>query len=460
MSLIVLILVNFSCKKDWLDAKTQKSLAVPTTLEDFRALLSSSTTTQPAFNDFYGMLGELGADHFYVANNTFTNGDQFYKNLYTWKPDIYFNTGITTAPGWELAYKQIYYTNIVLKGIEEITPSQGQQVDWNEIKGTALFFRAVAHYSVAREFCKPYIKGSAATDLGIPLRLQPDFNETSVRPSVQETYNLIISDLKESAIHLPVEKPISKTYKCLPTKAAAYGMLARVYLAMSDYENAFTYSDKCLQLYSVLLDYNDASWVNLGFTGTSFKPFNPEIIFHKRGLNINFFTIPSTIVDSALLKLYDADDLRRNAYFLNIGYYSFKGGYGGETRPFAGLATDEIYLIRAECNARLGKTTEALNDVNALLAKRSKTAGPLLTVTASNATDALTKILVERRKELCFRGLRWEDLRRLNLEPQFAVTLHRSVNGTSYELPPNSPLYVLPIPEVVIRLSGMPQNPR
>jgi len=68
--------------------------------------------------------------------------------------------------------------------------------------------------------------------------------------------------------------------------------------------------------------------------------------------------------------------------------------------------------------------------------------------------------LKERRKELLFRGLRWTDLRRLNLDPRFAVTLARNVSGQIYSLPPEDPRYAWPIPDDEIQASGIPQNPR
>jgi hypothetical protein len=128
---------------------------------------------------------------------------------------------------------------------------------------------------------------------------------------------------------------------------------------------------------------------------------------------------------------------------------------------FSGLATDEMYLIRAECNARKNKKTEALNDLNALLVKRWKT-NTFTHIDTPTADAALQVILQERRKELCFRGIRWTDLRRLNQDPRFAVTLKRGLLGstTLFTLPPNSDRYVYPIPDSEILFSGVPQNPR
>jgi hypothetical protein len=80
------------------------------------------------------------------------------------------------------------------------------------------------------------------------------------------------------------------------------------------------------------------------------------------------------------------------------GYYD----YGGN--QYTGIATDEIYLIRAECLARSGNTSDALKDLNNLLAKRWKTGITFTPIQATNADDALVKILAERKKELLFRG--------------------------------------------------------
>ena len=81
-------------------------------------------------------------------------------------------------------------------------------------------------------------------------------------------------------------------------------------------------------------------------------------------------------------------------------------------------------------------------------------------VTVTDADELLRIILQERRKELLFRSLRWTDLRRLNKDSRFAVTLTRKLNNDTYTLPPNDARYVLPIPQQEIEESGIQQNPR
>jgi len=107
----------------------------------------------------------------------------------------------------------------------------------------------------------------------------------------------------------------------------------------------------------------------------------------------------------------------------------------------------------------MGKLDYAMKDLNMLLRNRWRK-GTYTDQIALDPNDALDKILMERRKELIFRGLRWSDLRRLNRDPRFAKTLTRIVEEVTYRLPPNDPKYVYPIPESEIKLSGIQQNVR
>lgn len=447
-----------SCKKDWLDAKPEKALIVPSTIRDYQALLDN-TISEPAFNGRQNSLGEIGAGDFYVTDPSWNIVTPLEKNTYIWKPDIY--EGSNDISGWSNAYNCILYTNIILEGIEKISPvNNAEKQTWSQVKGSCLFFRAYRHYDVAQAYCKVYDQNTASTDLGIPLRLESDFNIPSIRSSVEASYAQIINDLKQASLLLPISTPINTTYQLRPTKNAAHAMLARVYLSMGKYDSAFLYADKTLQGYNVLMDYNLTPPL---LPSGSFRipRFNPEVIFHIKFASYPILTTSRLAGDPNFYQSYDANDLRQARFWTFAGgYYRFTGSYDGSGDLFTGLATDEIYLIRAECYARMGNTTAAIEDLNTLIKKRWKNNGTWVPFTATDANDALNKILVERRKELCLRGIRWTDLRRLNKEPQFAVTLTRMINGTTYTLAPNSPLYVLPIPTNVIQLTGMQQNPR
>ncbi|UZJ63246.1 RagB/SusD family nutrient uptake outer membrane protein [Sphingobacterium sp. KU25419] len=368
---------------------------------------------------------------------------------------------------WLRGYQVVYNANLVLSTLEKIAPDES---NYKVIKGTALFFRAFAYYHLAQLFCKPYTAATADTDMGIPLRMTPDVSELSARATVKHVYDRITADLTEALSLLPLEVQV----KSRPSKAAAYGALARTYLSMEDYINAGKMADECLKLQSTLLDYNATSdsptltTVSSNPDAPSFSRFNTEVIFQAvtvyGTLSQNMAQIHPVLYDS-----YASNDRRKSVFFgegnewgVPNGLIVFRGNYDGTVNPvlFMGLATDEIYLIRAECYARAGNTLLAMEDLNTLMIKRMEP--PYVNRTASSANNALVQILVERRKELIFRTLRWTDLRRLNKDPQFAVTLRRDIN-TIGETPlaPNDLRYTFLIPtKEVINLTGMPQNPR
>ncbi|MNY37378.1 SusD family protein [compost metagenome] len=117
-----------------------------------------------------------------------------------------------------------------------------------------------------------------------------------------------------------------------------------------------------------------------------------------------------------------------------------------------------MYLIRAEARVRNNQIELASADLNLLRKKRWKS--NYQDLTGNNALNVLKLILQERQRELAFRGIRWTDLRRLNKDDQFAVTLTRTMDGTTYKLLPNDKKYVIPIDEEELRLGGIEQNER
>jgi starch-binding outer membrane protein, SusD/RagB family len=175
---------------------------------------------------------------------------------------------------------------------------------------------------------------------------------------------------------------------------------------------------------------------------------------------ISSFLTTAYRVDTDLYDLYSNNDLRKTIYFKNTGgVITFKGNYHFNTSSlFCGLASDEILLIRAECYARKGNKDAAMDDLNALLITRWKNNGSWVPYIVNSADEALSKVLIERRKELILRGLRWSDLRRLNKDDRFKITISRTIGGNTFLLEPNSYKYTFPLPDDVIAQTGMPQT--
>jgi tetratricopeptide (TPR) repeat protein len=440
--LLFLPILFGSCKK-YLDEKTNKRYIIPESLSDLQALLDY----YPKMNNADSYAAEVSADDYYVTT------DDYYsylpreeQRIYSWAKDSIFDASSSTN-GWSDSYKSVYVANTVLEKIDIL--NEPANSDWQNIKGQALFFRAKAFHQLAITWAKVYNPTSAATDLGIPLRLSSDFNQKSVRATLQETFNRIVKDLTDAVPLLP-NKAVSAMR---PSKVAAYAMLARVYLYMGDYDKALSNAQSALSLQNTLIDYNTLDTTS----DLPIQPMNAEVIFSSSMVYPNALYFGKG--DSLVIKSFAANDLRKSIFFKDNGdkTFMFKGSYDNSSF-FTGLATDEIILIQAECFARKGNASQAMTDLNTLLEKRWKT-GTFIPLVAANADQAITIILNERRKELLYRGIRWSDLKRLNMAGA-NINIQRKIDNTLITLKPNDLKYALAIPEDVISLSGMPQNPR
>lgn len=459
LGIILICALSFaSCKKqnEWLDEKRQISDNVPKTLKDFQAILDNSA----AMNVNYPTIGLLGADDYYLPSAMLPTISAIDRNSYLWNKDIFEGE---VSSEYNSAYSIIAPANIVLEGVEVIDKASEKIVDYNNVKGQALFFRSIMFYELATVFCKPYDKITAATDLGICIRAKSDIHHIEPRATVEKTYNQITKDLKTAASLLPV----APTYKTRPCKPAAFALLAKTYLQMGDYINAKDYADSTLVYSNAILDYNsDVISISKPYRFPDFKVENPEILFYATGFphvavwpNV---ALNRSYVDTLLYLSYDDNDLRKLYLFAvdNTGKMKFRGAYTGNDLGFSGIGINEVYLIRAECNARLNNLTPALADLNKLLLNRYKK-GTYSDFSTSSSDVALIKILEERRKELPFTGqIRWQDLRRLNKDLTFAKVLKRSFNGMQYELLPGDKRYVYPLPQNEIDLTGIQQNER
>jgi starch-binding outer membrane protein, SusD/RagB family len=442
-------LVVCSCNKNsLLNAKPETSLVIPSTVQDFQAILDDDEVM-----NITPSLGEESADNYYVTYTNFEARSVVERNTYTWASDIF--AGTTGIPDWDIPYQQVLNANVVLAGLPGIAVTSDNQQDINTLKGYALFYRAYAFFNISQVFAPVYDSTTATTDPGIPLRLSPDVNAVSVRSTVAQTYSQILGDLVTASRLTPAA--FQAAYRNRPSTPAVYALEARVYQSMGAYAQAGAAADSALQLYNTLIDYNTVSPANF----FPFQNTNAETIFQSTFPTSSLMLAPLigvAIIDSTLYASYQPNDLRLTLYFSLVGGLPQpRTGYSGTIFPFSGLATDELYLERAESYARAGQTTLAMNDLNTLLVNRYS--GVYTPLTATGPADALNQVLTERRKEIVMRGLRWTDLRRLNKEG-YNLTLERILNGQTYTLPPNSPLYTLPIPPDVIALSGMVQNQR
>lgn len=444
MAVLMMGVAGISCKK-YLDKKPQQNLVIPKSLADLQAIL-----------DFHSVMNESGvdlpeflSDNIYVSDADYASGRVEERLNYVWdRQAMHLNS-------WRSPYRVVYYANFVLDALPMVAVNESEKNLYDQIKGAALFHRSFAFFEVAQLYCKPWSE-TAATDPGIVLRQTAAIQAPSERATVQQTYDKLVADLN-TAIEL---LPGTREAFTRPGKATAHALLARVYLSMRAYEKAGIHARESLKINDALLDYNSL----LPAGSPAMPPANPEINFFNRVQGqVRLMNPPRAKIDTVLLNMYQPGDLRKELYFRknDDDSYSFAGSYASlywEAIGFDGLATDEMYLVSAESYARAGNIPDALADLNALLEKRYQT-GMFTPVATNDAGQALQIILAERRKELVFRGQRWSDLRRLNLEGT-NITLKRRIDGADYLLPPGDLRWVMLIPLEIITMSNIPQNPR
>ncbi|MEC3881913.1 RagB/SusD family nutrient uptake outer membrane protein [Parapedobacter sp. 10938] len=456
--IIVLALCAFlqACGEEFLNVRADIATTIPTSIQDYQALLDQGIMISNSSRLF----ALAGGEEFTVSSGIWhglpvvANLRQF-KNAYIWADEIYLGD---QGMDWNNAYQRILQANLVLDGISNLSPKNEPETNLlNNVKGSALFYRALNFYQLSQLFCKPYDGRSAEQDLGLPLRLEADVTLTSRRATLRQTYDRILTDLLEAERLLP-DFPSVKTR---PSRVATLALLARVSLVMGDFSKGSDYAKRALALNNVLIDYNSLQLDKPYPFPTGYGQSNEEVLFFSYAPTVPLMANSVLEVNQELLDIYEDDDLRKMLFYGNgsSGNVFFRGSYYGSSLFFVGLSTSEVVLIKTECDIRMGLLDEARELLDVLRGKRYKL-GKLTNTPEIDAAGLLRFVLDERRRELAFRGLRWDDLRRLNSDPELSHTISREIDGVNYELKPKDTKYTWPIPDDVIQLSGMEQNKR
>lgn len=441
---VVLSLSTLSCNH-FLDVQSDSRLVVPNSIADLQKILDYN----PDMNYQKGSKAEEMTDDYYFTDDNYNTLRDQEKLAYKWEPYESLNSS-----DWGNAYAVVYNANLVLDRLTKINRTDENASAWDKVKGTALFYRANQYLALLWTYANAYDEATAKQDLGIVLRNTSDFNVKSTRSSVELCYRKVVDDLQLASGLIPEHS----VHVLQPKVKAVFGLLARTYLSMAKYDSAYYYADLVLGSNPELLDFNQLNDVE-PTADYPIAAFNKETVFYEEMMTGGFVFPYNADVSSDVLQLYETNDLRKVTFFKSGtgGGKSFKGNYTGNNIWFCGIANNEMLLIRAECLARQAKVVAAQDDLNRLLKNRYLT-NTFVPYSFANKEEALNTILRERKKELLFRGLRFIDIKRLNVEGR-GIVLKRMIAGTEYQLNPNDKRYAHRLPDDVIRLSGMPQNP-
>jgi len=336
---------------------------------------------------------------------------------------------------WNRAYLTIDRANNILNNLPNFTPPASQLNQYNQIKGEALFLRALAHFDLVRFFAMPYTYGKGGTTdvanlavgtadgngghLGVP------YMKTSVitqpaRNTVKEVSDNIIADLTEA---IPLLTIWSGSNATRVSNFAARALLAKVYLYKEDFTNAAIQADFVITNGSYTLPANP------GLLTTGANPSTEaifEVWFNDTDNNatdqLGYMYHHGGYADywplNHLLNSYPVGDSRlANWFYTPVGFtqvHSNKLIGRNATKPGQEVNTPvlrlaEMYLISAEAYARMAtpNTTLAQDRLKVVVARGLAAEAANITQTGQALID---RIYAERRIELVLEGNNLFDL--------------------------------------------------
>jgi len=354
-------------------------------------------------------------------------------------------------------YDIINQTNIILERFDGY--SFFSESEQNQLQAELLTIRAFGHYQVAIHYAQPYEFTADASHLGVVYNTQTltagiDFPS---RSTLKETYNFITTDINTAlALYTNTQAlagPNYSYFNAITTQA----LYARMALQMNDWEQALSATNAVITTSGISLiskenyvaewelDEDPISEILLEFSAprTSEGDVSSSVSFL---FNYNSPTNYKPYVASGdLLNLYEPGDIRTNMFLevnlptisndieMDLPYYFTKKFQGDAGTSFIRLS--EMYLIRAEANARLTKLEDARTDLN-IIRERSN----LLPVDMT--ADILENIFLERRRELAFEGHLLFDI--IRYKKDITRNLGCIANTCNLSYPSN--FFVLPIP--------------
>ncbi|MBO9632914.1 MAG: RagB/SusD family nutrient uptake outer membrane protein [Chitinophagaceae bacterium] len=441
------ILAAFASCKKYVDI-VPKGKIIPQETRDYRLLLNNTNKLLPGYGTQEVMTDNIdySSDPGLEDILGFTTAA-----IFSFQDKIYQDNSDVSE--WNNMYSEIYVANVVIN--EVMSSTGGSQQEKNYLLGEALTLRAHNYWALVNIWAKAYDAATAAADPGVPLVLQADLQANLVRKPVADVYAQIIKDLEQAASLLPA----TAANNYIPSKASAFAMLCRTRLMMRDYDNAEKMADSTLKYRNALFDLN-----TIAANPRSLPLYisHPEVIYLRQAGN----AYATMFLSQDLLNLLGTQDLRRVLFTadgkttLNYNGVTYYGEFIDFRTRNTGPTVPEIMLVKAECLARKNDKDGAVTLMNQIRQKRFK---PLeyQAVAASDATQALNMVLDERRRELFCTTARFFDLKRLSKEPALAKTVTHLYKNTTYTLPPDSKLYVFPIPPRVLEIGpGIVPNER
>lgn len=485
-----LMVAASSCKK--LSSLPSDAISTETLVNTTEGLTNALNGAYALFKDHIEFNGKVDQNNMYLRqfyHLTDFASDDIVCGQVTTDP-LYYSFSLDHSPSqpnsryyWYLSYKIITGVNTVIDAVEK---SGKNDVATNQLLGECYFLRAFSHFNLVRLFGKPYTVDPNSP--GVILRTNLTDPSKKARSTVKEVYDSVLADAEKAAGLMTRSRGVQYA-----SQEAAWSLLARVNLYKEDNAKAIEYADKV---------------INSGKFTLATKTSYPKLFANATSSSETIFCIAFTVVDdygkfgsiasmiysdgnSGWGEEYASSSLRaamsahpedvRWSYIVPskdgagvvqkkngiemyyISKFSFQDNLPNLSSPIM-FRIAEMYLIRAEAEAKTGAVGAALDDVDMIRKNRGLEAALYNKVLPAGST-ALDVVLAEKRIEMAFEGHRSYDVfrnkRSLNKAywgyhltglKETDVDLSRTPTGyPNLTVPYTSPriIYYLPVDEVL-----------
>ncbi len=456
------------------------------TQRDFEQAVTGIYSPLREIYNFAWQMSEMRSGNTYFIYDVAQRGPKPVEDLATFTVET---NNPSVLRNWRNNYLIISRANQVLTRIDDMEFDQSAK---NNIKGQALFLRALSYFDLVKNF------GDVPLFLAAPESYAETFKP---RTSKLDIYSQVINDASEAIPLLPTGPGNAEVGRA--TAASASALLADVYITLGRWPEAENVLRPILNMgYSVLPEYLDV-----------FRPSNKgnaEILFEVNFLEATsqpmFSTFPYAFLPDLenpsvitgispearngdgsfntptpeILAAYE-DPVSDKRYEASLSFYTGSSPLVGveynntpyikkfqHPRAISGQTSQnwivyryaEILLMMAEVLNEQNQSSDALPFINQVRARAG-----LPSIVTIDKDELRTKIMDERRVELAFENKRWHDLVRTGKAVQEMRAFGERVKAapevyyyaTGNAPPPNAfdvkedyLVYPIPITEIVI----------
>lgn len=400
----------------------------------------SGNTHQASMPLFHVLAADVMGDDLYLASQG--SGWFWFDQIYNVK-SRYSSSSWRSYDVWNAYYKMITQTNYMIAATKTMS---GDKEAIELYGGQAYALRAYAYFQLAQWFCRD-VK-FFPSDPGVPLYTEVTTKETPGKPRgvITDVYKQINADL-DQAIQLLSGKGQEK--KSYIDEAIAYGLKARVNMTEGNWsgmkdaaERALTAAQKRGAKISKQKGMNsinepDVIWC---FEIISSQSQQWAALFAQMDHRAKYGQRANKRFNMGLYDRISDTDFRKEAWFLPV-YKSVKDDKGNETEELVGynqtkfqwagdpsstlgdyvyMRIEEIYLMLAEAECRLGNDSKAREYLMTLMKERDPQysaeglSGTALGEKTTDRTGSLLEAIIDQRRiELFGEYGRIFDIRRL-----------------------------------------------